>query len=81
MNISGRGTALRGFFFDLVQTNDYVDVDGDGDFKFNCNGGGIVDTLGPRAVSGVYTNWFVVQTCAVGSINGLNEFVTYGDLL
>jgi len=73
INISG-ATAQQNYFKAAASTNDFLDVDGDGVFSPS------VDNLSPFKVAPPYAanHRWTVQYRAVGSGNGLNELVTWG---
>jgi len=75
INISG-ATLLQNFVSSEGSTNDFIDVDGDGDF-----GSGDVDQLATGPISGgsfPAGTWWVVQYRIVGSVNGFQELVDWG---
>lgn len=78
INITG-ATLLRGLFERLAHVNDFVDVNNDGCCGFDPSPvlpqcvPGPVYTLGPANRTG----YWIVQSRAVGSVNGLTEFVRY----
>jgi hypothetical protein len=89
ITISG-ATLFRDFFKTAAHLNDFVDVDGDGCFGYTDSpGAGCIDQIDRlgrgSGLSGTYSNGphvsqnnlWIVQNRSVGSVNGLNEFITY----
>jgi hypothetical protein len=76
LNISG-ATLFKDFFKVPGSTNDFIDVDGDGEFGFDPGTPWIVDQLAMDFTGCNITTYWLVQYRGVGSGNGLAELVDY----
>ncbi|MBL0927145.1 MAG: hypothetical protein IBJ11_05765 [Phycisphaerales bacterium] len=75
VNISG-ATLQQNFFLSLASTNDFLDVDGDGN-SIPLNG--VVDQLAPAGLNPFNANaYWQIQYRATGSVNGFIELRDFG---
>ncbi len=77
VNISG-ATLLESFLTSRASTNDFVDLDGDGQAgSVNLNNEQLADT-GTSVAAALASDYFVIQYTAVGSGNGIADLDTRG---
>jgi hypothetical protein len=75
VNISG-ATLLENYVRSVASTNDYIDVDGDG--QAGIFGSASPDQLAPGGPTGAAGQYWVIQYRVVGSVNGFIELTRFG---